>query len=206
MTEPPLNGVAAAGARPEPTWARGAIGDLASASADAPSAAPEPAFGDSLRTFLAVLTHHQPWRLGLLIFVQVVSSICQSVALLLLIPLLGAIGVGASSGIARTIRQVFYSVGLRPTLVTILSVYVALTAVAAALSAIQSVLATRYRLEFVDGLRTRLYGAIARAEWGHLLNLRRSDVLAVLNANVTMTGQGVQAALAIVVTAILSAS
>lgn len=185
---------------------RGAIGDLASASADAVAEVPQPGVREGLRTFLGVLTHHEPRRLSLIIVLQVISTLCQSVALILLIPLLGSIGVASHSSIARTIRHLFHSVGLQPTLAIILAIYVGLTALASGLSAIQSVLATRYRLEFVDRLRTRLYSAIAGADWGHLLTLRRSDVLAVLNANVTMTGQGVQAALAIVVAALLSIS
>ena len=77
----------------------------------------------------------------MLIFVQVASSICQSVALLLLIPLLGTVGVGASSSVARSIREIFHAIGLRPTLVAVLCIYVAVTAIGSALSAIQSVLA-----------------------------------------------------------------
>jgi ATP-binding cassette, subfamily C, bacterial len=185
---------------------RGAIGDLASASADAVAEAPQPRLREGLRTFLRVLTHHEPRRLSLIVALQVISTLFQSAALILLIPLLGSIGVARHSSIARTIRHVFHSVGLQPTLIVILAIYVVLTALGTGLSAIQSVLATRYRLEFVDRLRTRLYSAIATADWWHLLSLRRSDVLAVLNTNVTLTGQGVQAVLAIVVAAILSIS
>jgi ATP-binding cassette, subfamily C, bacterial len=190
----------------EAGWQRGTIGDLGSTAAGAAGDAPESSLRESLRAFGAVLAHHQPRRLALIVLVQIASSVCQSVALLLLIPLLGTVGVGAASGLARTINGIFRFVGLRPTLVTVLAIYVALTALVAPLSVIQSVLATRYRLEFIDRLRTRLYGTIAGASWSHLLTLRRSDVLAVLNSNVSMTGQGVQAALAIVVAALLSVS
>lgn len=205
MTEPSDRGGSAARG-PEPAWAPGSIGDLTSSSAAGSGEPPEPKLRESLRAFMGVLFRHQPRRLALIILVQVVSSVCQSIGLLLLIPLLGTVGVGAHSGLAHTIRGVFHFFGLRPTLVTVLVAYVALVALTAPLSMVQSVLATRYRLEFVDRLRTRLYGAIAQAEWGHLLTLRRSDVLAVLNANVSMTGQGVQAALSIVVTLLLSIS
>jgi ATP-binding cassette subfamily C protein len=80
------------------------------------------------------------------------------------------------------------TLGLTPTLATVLGAYVAVTAAAAALSAYQTVLSTRYRLEFVDRIRLRLYAALAHAEWRHVMELRQSDLLAELTTNVVWTG------------------
>ncbi|MEA2370600.1 MAG: ATP-binding cassette, subfamily bacterial [Solirubrobacteraceae bacterium] len=127
----------------------------------------------------------------------------QAAGVVLLVPLLDSVGVRASSGISRWTVGGFRAVGLRPTLGTVLCVYVAVTAATAALGAYQSVLSTRFRLEFVDHLRARLYGAVGRAEWRHLMGLRQSDVLAVLTTNVAWVGVGVLGALQIVVAAIV---
>lgn len=91
---------------------------------------------------------------------------------------------------ARTTRSVFDAAGVSMTLGTMLVAYVALVGLTAALGAYQSVLLVRYRLEFTDGLRRRLYEAVAGAEWRHLLGLRQSDLLTALTVDVNWVGQG----------------
>jgi ATP-binding cassette subfamily C protein len=153
--------------------------------------------------FFSALRRENPGRLLWLTFVQVTAALGQGLAILLLVPLLQAVGVGDKTGVGRWVRAAFHAFGLRLTLATVLSVYVVVVAVSAVLSAYQSVLATRYRLEFADHLRSRLYSAIARAEWRHLLGLRQSDVLSVLTVNMTWVSQGAAAALSLVVAVIL---
>ncbi len=128
----------------------------------------------------------------------------QAIGVLLLIPLLAAVGVGGSTSVSRSVRGLLEDVGVSPTLGAVLALYVAVIAASAALSAYQSVLSTRYRLEFVDEIRERLYGAVARAEWRHLIELRQSDLLAVLTTNVSWVGFGAAAALSIAATAIIA--
>jgi ATP-binding cassette subfamily C protein len=144
-----------------------------------------------------------PWRLAWVIAVQAAAGLGQAAGVLLLVPLLGAVGVHASGGVSRWMRGMFHTLGLRPTLVAVLGVYVVVSGATAALNGYQSVLSARYRLEFVDRLRCRLYAAIARAQWRHLMSLRQSDILAVLTSNVAWVGQGALAALQIVVAAIV---
>jgi ATP-binding cassette subfamily C protein len=148
-----------------------------------------------LRGFVGALARERPGRFAWMIGLQAVVGLSQALRVLLLIPLLGAVGIGGVGGSARWIREVFATVGLRPTLATVLAIYVAVTGAVAALTVYQTVLTTRYRLEFVDHLRLRLYRAIAQAEWRQLLTLRHSDLLAVLTANSAWVGVGVQALL-----------
>jgi len=101
--------------------------------------------------------------------------------------------VGGSA--ARLARQALAALGVPLTLSAVLAVYVAVTALAAALTACQSVLLVRYRLEFVDELRQRLYTAIGRAEWRHVLGLRHSDLLTALTIDISWVGQGTLAIL-----------
>jgi ATP-binding cassette subfamily C protein len=138
--------------------------------------------------------------------VQVITALTQGVGLLLLVPLLEVTGVskGSSAGVlARCAREVFGALRIPFTLSSILVVYVAVVAFAAALAAYQSVLLVRYRLEFVDGLRRRLYTAIARAEWRHLLGLRQSDLLTALTVDISWVGQGTLAVLNLGAAAVL---
>jgi ATP-binding cassette subfamily C protein len=159
-----------------------------------------------LRDFITALIRERPGRFAWVVAVQVAAGLVQVVGVLLLIPLLGAVGVGSASGVSRWTQHLFGDVGLRPTLATVLVIYVVVTAVSAALGGYQSVLSTRYRLEFVDHLRGRLYSAVAHAQWRHLMVLRQSDLLAALTTNVNWVGVGVLAALNIVVAGILVAA
>jgi ATP-binding cassette subfamily C protein len=159
-----------------------------------------------LRPFLAALVAENPRRLAWVITVQVISALTQGVGLLLLVPLLEVTGVSKGSstgGLARRAREVFGTLGIPFTLGAILVVYVAVVALAAALAAYQSVLLVRYRLEFVDALRRRLYGTIARAEWRHLLGLRQSDLLTALTVDISWVGQGTLAILNLGAAAVL---
>jgi ATP-binding cassette subfamily C protein len=151
-----------------------------------------------LRPFLAALVAENPRRLAWVLTVQAITALTQGVGLLLLVPLLEITGVSRGSsagGLARRAREAFGAVGIPVTLSTMLALYVAVVALAAALTAYQSVLLVRYRLEFVDALRRRLYGAIARAEWRHLLGLRQSDLLTALTVDINWVGQGTLAVL-----------
>lgn len=137
---------------------------------------------------------------------QAAAALSQALGILLLVPLLGSIGLKSSSGVARWIHELFQAVGLKPTLIPVLCLYAVTTAVSAALTACGMVLSNRYRLEFVDDLRGRLYTAVADAEWRHLMRLRLSDVLTVLTGNVMWLGVGAVGALNILTTAIVVAA
>jgi ATP-binding cassette subfamily C protein len=160
------------------------------------------------RRFIGAIAADSPARLAWVMAVQVAGSLTQGIGLLLLIPLLQLAGVGgeaARRGPLRWTSDAFAAVGVRPTLRTVLAAWVAAVALGAVLAAYRSVLVVRYRLEFVDRLRNRLYRAVARAQWQHLLSLRRSDVLSDLTVSVNFVGQGVLAVLTLAVTAIVVA-
>jgi ATP-binding cassette subfamily C protein len=132
------------------------------------------------------------------IFLQVAVSLTQGAAALLLLPMLQVAGVGHSArtgGLLGMARSVFAAFGVPLTIVWMLVGYVTLVAVAAVLNAYQTVELTKYRLTFVDALRSRLYSALAEADWRHLLRQRRSDIQSVLTVNVTLLSQGTAAAL-----------
>jgi ATP-binding cassette subfamily C protein len=148
--------------------------------------------------FLVALAAGNPRRLAGVLAVQMIAALIQGAGLLLLVPLLELAGVSRASsagGLMARARGAFHALGIPLSLSAMLVVYVAVVTVAAALTAYQNVLLVRYRLEFVDELRQRLYGSIARAEWRHLLGLRQSDLLTALTIDVGWVGQGTLAVL-----------
>jgi ATP-binding cassette subfamily C protein len=156
-----------------------------------------------LRAFVAALVDNGRRRLAWVIAIQTAAALGQAIGVLLLIPLLSEIGIGASRGVAHFTRHLFLAVGVKPTLAIVLAAYIVVTAVTAALGAYQTVLSTRYRLEFINRIRARLYAAIGAAEWRRLIGIQRPDLLAVLTANVVLVGGGVLGALGVVVAAIV---
>lgn len=117
----------------------------------------------------------------------------------------GVVGAGTSGRSVGWARTIFEAVGLPLTLRAMLIVYVGIVAITAALAAYRSVLLVRYRLVFIDDLRSRLYAAVAYAEWRHLLALRQSDLLTVITVNVNQVGMAALAVLNLGVTAIVVA-
>lgn len=155
---------------------------------------------------LTALVAEDPRRFAWVTFVQVLAGVGQAINVLLLLPLLGAVGVGSAGGAGRFVDAVFRDAGVAPTLATVLVVYVAVTAVTAGLNAYGTVLGTRYRLEYVDHLRGRLLAAVAHAQWRQLMELRQSDLLAVLTTNVSWVAIGAMGAMSVIVTAIVVAA
>jgi ATP-binding cassette subfamily C protein len=172
-------------------------------STDASPASSDEGFSYGLRGFLGALISAGPGRLVWVILVQAGAGLGQAVGVLLLVPLLGAVGVRASNSVSRFTDDALRSVGVRPTLLAVLGIYVLVAGATAALNGYQTVLATRYRLEFVDALRVRLYASVAQARWRYLMGLRRSSVLAVLTTNVNWVTIGTLGALQVAVSLIV---
>ena len=158
------------------------------------------------RGFVRAIVRADRRKLVWVTVVQVLASLGQGLGLLLLVPLLGVAGVGeleSTSGLTDWWRRSLKGIGIPLTVPSVLTVYVVVVVAAALLGAYASVLLTRYRLEFVDGLRGQAYSAVAHAEWRHLIDLRRSDLVTSLTVNVTWVSTGVLALLNIAVAGFL---
>ena len=161
-----------------------------------------------LRAFVRALTHQDRRSLAWVTLVQLASTASQGLGLLLLVPLLEVAGVGggrATGGLADVGRWLLGTVGVSPTLRSLLVAYVVIVALASSLNAYASIGLVRYRLDFVDGLRQRLYEAVAVADWKHLAALRRSEILSTITVNVGWVAMGVLALLQLGVATILVA-
>jgi ATP-binding cassette subfamily C protein len=160
----------------------------------------------SLRRFVGAVLTTRRRQLAWLFVVQVGTALAQASSVLLLVPLLSAIGVHSSPALTHRIDGVLESVGITPTLSSLLAVYVGVTVVIQALNTIQGVLSTRYRMDFINSLRRDTYSAVGAAEWRHLMGIRRADMLAALTSNVPLVGAGVAALLGLGVSVVVVAA
>jgi ATP-binding cassette subfamily C protein len=174
-----------------------------------PSRTDPPRRSAGVRRFVSALVANDRRRLAWVVTVQLVTAVTQGVGLVMLVPLLAVAGVGTGpDSTGRSVdlaRDVFDALGLPLSLRSMLVAYVLMVGLAAGLTAYHTLLAARYRLEFVDALRQRAYGSIARAEWRHLLSLRSSDLLTSMSVDVTWVAQAAAAALNLAVAVVLIA-
>jgi ATP-binding cassette subfamily C protein len=157
----------------------------------------------SLRRFVAAVASSRRRQLACVVAVQLANALAQASSVLLLVPLLSAIGVHSSGALEHRINRVLEAVGITPTLGALLAVYVGVTVAIQVLSIFQGVLSTRFRLDFINDLRCDTYAAVGGAEWRHLIGMRRADLLAALTSNVPLVGNGVAALLGLVVSVVV---
>jgi ATP-binding cassette, subfamily C, bacterial len=146
----------------------------------------------TLRRLAAALVRDAPRQTAAALLVTLGLSLTEGVGLLLLIPLLGLVGVqeqgSAMSAATAAFRRVFGAVGITPTLGIVLGVYVAVVGLQSILQRWQVSLTTAIPEGFAASLRSRLYRAIAGADWLFLARSRASDYAHVLTAEVSRVG------------------
>jgi ATP-binding cassette subfamily C protein len=130
--------------------------------------------------FAAAMARASGWRLVPALTAAVALALVEGVGVVLLVPLLGAIGLvvteGPTSGIARWTTRLFASVGSTASLPAVLLVFLSVSAVYAALYRSHLLLSPALEQSFVLGLRGRLYRAIVSARWPFLVQRRMSDM------------------------------
>lgn len=169
-----------------------------SSLADGPGQTPAPPMGWAgvLReawTFGRALVAYRPHTVALTVLLLLASSATEAVGLLMLIPLLHAVG-GSAAGdpqgmIARALRDMADAVGPERILPAVLGGFVALAVVRAVTVWRRDVLIARTRIGFVSRLRETLLEAVARADWRFLAGQRHSDLQQALTGEVHRIGQ-----------------
>ena len=101
------------------------------------------------------------WRLVPALSVALALALTEGAGLILLVPLLGTIGLvvgeGATSGMAAWTGRVFATVGLTPSLVSVLAVFLAVSLLYATLYRWHLLLTPALEQQFVLALKERLY-------------------------------------------------
>ncbi|HUY19308.1 MAG TPA: ABC transporter ATP-binding protein [Candidatus Binataceae bacterium] len=147
------------------------------------------ATGAFLRTLLA---GSRAW-IAFAIAMIVLASMTEGVGVMLLLPTLQIAGLnltnqGAAGRYTVAIRRGFESIGLHPTLLMLLGIFVVLVAGRAFLSQLQILAATTVEQQLEDRLRRRLYGVIVNANWLFVCRSRSSDFTHALTAEIERVG------------------
>ena len=168
-------------------------------------------FGSPLRgtgELLREVVAFAPRRAGLAVCLLLVAAVTEAFGLVMLIPLLYAIGVGGElgegDGIGSRIADAVGAIGVELGLGNVLLLFLVGVVVRAAVSWWREQVLTEVQHGFVDALRTRVYAAMGRASWEVLLRKRQSDIQHTVNADVNRTGSAMMMFLRLPVTGLLA--
>src|ERR1700694_474019 len=84
-----------------------------------------------LHRYLSTLISMLSWRLGLAVGLMILVSLTEGIGLLLLLPLMQLVGLNVQQGsagrLAELISSIFAAIGVPPTLIAVLVVFVLIT-------------------------------------------------------------------------------
>jgi ATP-binding cassette subfamily C protein len=158
----------------------------------ADSPAKPPAKG-ILAVYLAMLVRVSRWHLISVLIVMVLFSLSEGIGFALLLPTLQVAGFnltgqGEAGRYAAVVSRAFVKVGLHPSLILLLGVFVILVGLRTVLGQMQNVWTYAVQQEVEHHLRRSLYRAIADANWLFVCRSRTSDFTHALTAEVTRIG------------------
>lgn len=150
-----------------------------------------------LGEFTRNLTQFMPKKVVLALSLMVLLSLNEAFSLLILIPLLGLVGLDMGQGslgqIDGIISAFFTSLGLQPTPVLILIVYVVVISISALLTRYQTLQTSQIQYQFANHLRKRLYNSITNSNWLFFSRMKSSSMAHALTNEIdrisTGTGQ-----------------
>lgn len=160
------------------------------------------------RELLREVVAFSPRRAGLAVCLLLVAGVTEAFGIVMLIPLLYAMGIGGElgegDGIASRIAEAAGAIGVDLGLGNVLLLFLVGVVVRAAVSWWREQVLTEVRHGFVDALRTRVYAAMGRASWEVLLRKRQSDIQHTVNADVNRTGSAMMMFLRLPITGLLA--
>jgi len=138
--------------------------------------------------YLVTLFSVVSWKLVVALGLMICLSLTEGVGLLLLLPMLQLVGLDIQQGslgwLPGYVASIFTALGLRPTLISVLSVYVLVISLSAFLIQWQTTINFSIQQEFASCLRKKLYWAIANSHWLFFSRSRSSDFTYALTAGV----------------------
>src|SRR5437867_13003925 len=104
-------------------------------------------------SYLTTLIHLMRWKVALVLGLMISQSLTECIGLLMLVPLLHLVGVDVDQRslcmIDQILSSIFAAVGVTPTLVTVLGLFVLLTTVHGVISRLQKSVGAALQYEFV---------------------------------------------------------
>lgn len=133
-----------------------------------------------------------PLKVPLAIGLMVALSFTEGVSLLMLVPLLQLVGLDVQQGsigqLAQFVSHFFSTIGIQPTLMIVLSIYVLIVIAHSLLGRLETSLSLTLEYEFVVSLRQKLYRAIANTNWPFFARSRTSDFTHALTNEMERVG------------------
>ncbi|CAN5807956.1 ABC transporter ATP-binding protein [soil metagenome] len=146
----------------------------------------------TFRLYMATLIGVMSWRVALALVLMISLSLTQGAQLLLLIPLMQLVGLDVQQGsvgwLSELVSSAFELTNLRPTLVTVLVVFVLFSTLLALLTRWQTTFNFKLQQNFTAFLRQRLYQAIAQTNWLAFTRSRSSDFTHALTTELDRVG------------------
>jgi ATP-binding cassette subfamily C protein len=161
-----------------------------------------------LQKYLTTLINVMSWKVALALGLMVCLGMTEGISLLMLVPLLQLVGLDVQQGtlgqIAEFVSSLFTDIGIRPTLFTVLGVYVIIVVIHSLLKRWESSVSLTLQYEFVVRLRQRLYRAIANTNWLFFVRHRSSDFAHALTIEMERVGAATYYILNLLATAIVA--
>src|SRR5262245_44162478 len=149
------------------------------------------------------------WRALAVVGLLVVTGFFEGVGLLLLIPLLGAVGLevqgGAIGRLATLVTEALAEFRLSPTLGVVLAVFLIVNIVLALLRRSQVIVAAALEHDVVRRTVERLYDAIMRMDWLTFSRMRGADLTVALTSESERVGLAASHLLSLCVSATVTA-
>jgi ATP-binding cassette subfamily C protein len=147
----------------------------------------------TLAAYLAMLVRVSRWHLISVLIVMVLFSLSEGIGFALLPATLqvagfNLIGQGEAGHYAAVVSKAFLAVGLHPSLILLLGIFVMLFGLRTVLGQVQGVWTYAVQQEVEHHLRRRLYRAIADANWLFVCRSRTSDFTHALTSEVGRIG------------------
>lgn len=139
----------------------------------------------------ALVPPDQYRQAALLLTLMALSAATEGAGLILLVPLLGALGQGS----AGQIGEFLAAIGIPANLGTLLTLFVALVGLRAVLVYQRGIAAVQFEAGLVDGLRQRAWSALLHCDWRALMNMKRADTASLLISRVDQAGAYVNQAI-----------
>ena len=162
------------------------------------------------RRYVSTLVSVTSWKIVLATLLMFCVGLIESVGLLLLVPMLQVVGLDVQRGmvgwLAGFVASIFAAVGLRPTLIAVLGLYVLVVVAQAFVRRWQTTFNSSLQQEFVAHLRQRLYRAIANADWNFISRSRFSDFTHALTTELNRVNMATYQLLFMVANAMVTAA
>lgn len=147
-----------------------------------------------LGLFAGNLTRLMPRKVALTLTLMVLLSLSEAVSLLILVPLLGLVGLDVGQGslgqIDGIISAFFTYLGVQPTLIMILIIYVVVISISAFLTRYQTLQTSQIQYQFANHLRKRLYNSITNSNWLFFSRMKSSSLAHALTNEIDRISMG----------------